>query len=476
VPVLSINAQRQINEFYCGPAATRAALSARGLTPSQAELATALGTTSNGTNSVVEVSKVLNQYLGAGTYEPTFIGGTDATEAQRNEFRSDLRKSIDAGFALVCNVVGKITTFDGEAYEYKGGHYVTAIGYDVTDDSVCVFDVNVKTYWTTTAKMATWIAGRGYSSAVNVTAPTPPPPDHAPAPELGAHVLFVDVSNHDRDRRGAALDWASMAGAGVGSVMVAKATEGNPNRSEWYEDPWFNEMQTGATLGGYGLRGAYHVLAKETEDSGLMAQINALRQKMDQKACTFGMIDVEPFQELADKGIVPDWWTVVRFNDLWATVERRKLIWYISRNMWNVLGSPDLTRIAGLLTCANYPNVKGTTPEAFYGLVKGNNGVGWTPYGGRTPDIWQFGSDAVIAGASALSDINAYRGTLADLAAALAPTPEAPPEPTPGPDPEPTACLFSPAALAEALRPFLLTKEDVGLVVRAELDRTKLGA
>lgn len=478
MPVLGIEFQRQINGWYCGPAATRVALSARGLLPSQAELASALGTTTNGTNSSNDVVRVLNEYLGAGTYESTFIGGGDATPAQRNEFRSDVRKSIDAGYAVVCNVVGTINTFDGEAFTYNGGHYVTVIGYDVQDDSVYVADINVKAYWTTTAEMATWIAGRGYSSVSNVAATPPPPPNPNPAPELGEHVLFVDVSNHDRNRKGSPLDWTAMANAGVGSVMVAKATEGNPTRPEWYEDPWFAEMQSGAVQGGYGIRGAYHCLAREEDDAGLMQQINALRARMDATGCTFGMIDVEPFKELADVGRVPDQWTVIRFNDLWYSIgERRKLVWYISRNMWKALGEFDLNRLTGLLTCANYPNVQGTTPEAFYGLVGGNGGVGWAPYGGRVPDFWQFGSDAVVAGASNLTDINAYRGTLAQLAAALAPIPLPPTEPIPEPEPEPTpGCAFNVAAIVSALRPLMLTKDEVQAIVRAEIDKTRLSS
>jgi peptidoglycan hydrolase-like protein with peptidoglycan-binding domain len=50
-------------------------------------------------------------------------------------------------------------------------------------------------------------------------------------------------------------------------------------------------------------------------------------------------------------------------------------------------------------------------------------GPGWAPYGGRTPDVWQFASTALIPGVrggQAGADINAYRGDLPALVQLLA--------------------------------------------------------
>lgn len=170
--------QIQQTGYWCGPAAVRVALSARGVVPSQQELAIKLGTTVNGTDSSNDVVRVLNQYLGAGIYEATFIPGQDATAAQRDEFRRDVHQSIDNGYAIVANVVGTIRPNDGGSYTYSGGHYVAIVGYDGSDN-VFVADIAAREYWVSVAAMATWIAARGYASST-VSAPAPPSPAGPP--------------------------------------------------------------------------------------------------------------------------------------------------------------------------------------------------------------------------------------------------------------------------------------------------------
>lgn len=56
----------------------------------------------------------------------------------------------------------------------------------------------------------------------------------------------------------------------------------------------------------------------------------------------------------------------------------------------------------------------------FRGLYPGDSSSRWTPYSGQTPAILQYTSSAVIGGQST-SDANAYRGTLAQLVALVAP-------------------------------------------------------
>src|SRR5690348_6255911 len=57
---LSYSFQWQQNYYYCGPAATRIALTARGYYYSQDYLAGQLGTTKYGTNSAADTTRVLN--------------------------------------------------------------------------------------------------------------------------------------------------------------------------------------------------------------------------------------------------------------------------------------------------------------------------------------------------------------------------------------------------------------------------------
>lgn len=80
--------------------------------------------------------------------------------------------------------------------------------------------------------------------------------------------------------------------------------------------------------------------------------------------------------------------------------------------------------LAGLgypLWNARYPlgSDAGAAPR-LYGLCGDDRGKGWNAYSGQTPAIWQFTSSATIAGQTTC-DANAYRGTLAELTALVAP-------------------------------------------------------
>lgn len=172
--VLNDNFAVQTTFWACGPFATHDALTVRGLNPSWQEVASSLHTTTNGTDSSNDVVRTLNAYLGP-IYGDVFIGGNDATLDQREALRVAVVASIDAGYALVANVVGPVAPSDGGAYNYPGGHYVTILGYANDGASVYVGDVAVRKYWVTIAQMATWIAGRGYSYAAHVPAVGPAP-------------------------------------------------------------------------------------------------------------------------------------------------------------------------------------------------------------------------------------------------------------------------------------------------------------
>jgi len=73
--------------------------------------------------------------------------------------------------------------------------------------------------------------------------------------------LYVDVSHYDRDRRGAPLDWATIAAAGLGGVMIARATYGDP---AVFAPPtrYFGEHVDGARAAGYRACGGYHNLIR----------------------------------------------------------------------------------------------------------------------------------------------------------------------------------------------------------------------
>lgn len=79
--------------------------------------------------------------------------------------------------------------------------------------------------------------------------------------------------------------------------------------------------------------------------------------------------------------------------------------------------------LAGLdypLWNARYPVSGAGSASAIYARAGGDSGKGWASYSGQVPAIWQFTSSATIAGQTTC-DANAYRGTLAELTALLAP-------------------------------------------------------
>ncbi len=160
--------QWQENGYYCGPAAVRIALTSRNLYYTQNDLAGQLGTTTDGTSSAADTTRVLNGLGQTGWYETKYIGGNYATDAQKALLRSDILLDIDRGYPLVTNIVGTAVDTDGDAHSYSGGHYITVIGYDAGGGIAKIADPadanGAGWYSMDTNLLADWIAGRGYSA------------------------------------------------------------------------------------------------------------------------------------------------------------------------------------------------------------------------------------------------------------------------------------------------------------------------
>ncbi|MFE9692579.1 C39 family peptidase [Micromonospora sp. NPDC005806] len=157
--------EAQPNYFYCGPASTRIALSAEGKEVSQDELAKQLGTTENGTDSAIDITRVLNEHTG-GKYKTTEIRDDVATKDQIERLRVDVKAAVDQGRPVVANVLGSALDIDGAAHSYPG-HYLTVVEYKNDGNTVLIADPaspNEPTYWMGVTDLANWIAGRGYSS------------------------------------------------------------------------------------------------------------------------------------------------------------------------------------------------------------------------------------------------------------------------------------------------------------------------
>lgn len=165
--LLSYQFAWQENGYFCGPAATRIALSARGVTPAQSQIAEVLGTTVNGTDSADNVTRGLNQYLNTSFYKSRFITGQAATQADVDQLQATVVNAISHGYAVVANIAGSTVDEKGNSHSYPGGHFLTVVGYGGGGQSVTIADPadaqGIGSYQLTTVKLANWIALRGYS-------------------------------------------------------------------------------------------------------------------------------------------------------------------------------------------------------------------------------------------------------------------------------------------------------------------------
>jgi len=163
---LSIDFQYQQTGYWCGPAATRIALSARISPPSQATLAAQLGTTTNGTDWIGQVTGVLNNNLGTGWYETKEMPNDPPTQAQRDLLWRDIILDIDNNYPIVANIVAPANNHPPGYPNYTIWHYFTVIGYDTSDSTVLIADpagFGPATYWLTFNQLATLIPPKGYS-------------------------------------------------------------------------------------------------------------------------------------------------------------------------------------------------------------------------------------------------------------------------------------------------------------------------
>lgn len=116
--LLSVPLYKQINSYYCGPTSVRMTLSYLGVSKTQAQLASQMGTTSSQGTYVYQVRNCLNSHLGSGTYKYVLTS--------QIAFSTGLRYSIDKSKPVICHVMtGALPHYSG----YNTGHYVVAKGY-----------------------------------------------------------------------------------------------------------------------------------------------------------------------------------------------------------------------------------------------------------------------------------------------------------------------------------------------------------
>ncbi|MBQ1025305.1 C39 family peptidase [Micromonospora sp. C95] len=164
---LGVRYEAQPNFYYCGPAAARNALSVQGKNIDVDTMAKEMRTTEAGTNSINDITPVLNKETGKDVYKSVEITDTKADDKQTDKLRDDIVRTVDNGRAVVANIAGTATDTDGTTHSFEGGHYISVVGYRDGGDTVTIADSAdpaQASYRMSIDALADWIATRGYTA------------------------------------------------------------------------------------------------------------------------------------------------------------------------------------------------------------------------------------------------------------------------------------------------------------------------
>lgn len=166
---LEVDYQVQETGYWCGPAATRIALSARLAPPSQTDLAAQLGTTENGTDDISQITGVLNANLGGSDYESKYMPDDPPSQEQKDLLWQDVVGGIDNNLPLVTNIVAPPGNQPpGYPSDQTIYHYFTVIGYDDANSTVLIADPasfsGNQIYWLSFDQLASLIPPKGYAA------------------------------------------------------------------------------------------------------------------------------------------------------------------------------------------------------------------------------------------------------------------------------------------------------------------------
>lgn len=219
--------------------------------------------------------------------------------------------------------------------------------------------------------------------------------DDAPAPtsaQSNPPICYgVDLSNHQPD-----INLKTIAEEGF-EFAILKATEGT-----WL-DPCFQQHYSAAREAGLHTA-AYAYVRSETSPQ---EHADALDDVVRAAAGDMGVpicLDIE-----SGSGTDPNHWRAI--HDEFTSRGYLVILTYLPRWYWQQVGSPDLAD-TGLppLWSSHYVEPQRGYASAIY--QRAGTG-GWCSYGGLLVDLWQFSSEATVAGHAI--DVNAYLGDPRDL-------------------------------------------------------------
>lgn len=220
-------------------------------------------------------------------------------------------------------------------------------------------------------------------------------------------IYGVDVASYQGNP-----SWSRVYEAGV-RFAFSKVTQ-----STNYVNPTWSHNKAGMLgLGDRFLGGAYHFL----HGGDGAAQARFFLSKAGDVSKLAVALDVEAGG--ADAATSRAW--VKEFKRLTGG---HPVIGYYPRWYWDQTGRPDLS-FFDTIWQSRYVSGSGS-PTGLFSRVPA---AWWTTFGSEPISILQFSSSGTVAGISGHCDVNAYRGTLAELRALALGTPQSPPAPVPKP-------------------------------------------
>ena len=228
------------------------------------------------------------------------------------------------------------------------------------------------------------------------------PGEASAAPADPAVRFGIDISEH---QDGLALSRAKSEGI---EFVIIRLCDGT------YRDRVFRSHLEDAERNGL-LVSTYWYLRAPSEGTSIAQQVDVIDQQMGGRRDLGVWIDVESVDRTGRK--------LLTAADVWAAkreLEKRGYYvpgiysgaWY-----WEHMpgGEPSMEGL-GYLWVSHYGQNRTGVPSATYSADGGSNHPGWGyPLGDRKPDLLQFGSNGMVAGHHPV-DVNAFRGSLADLA------------------------------------------------------------
>ena len=244
-----------------------------------------------------------------------------------------------------------------------------------------------------------------------------------PVGKQGGTIYGIDISEHND---GLSCVRAKQEGIDFAIIRLCDGT---------HVDRVFHSHLADAEQAGM-LVSTYWYLRAPSEGTTIAQQVDVIDRQMGGRRDLPVWIDVESIDERFPPGDPRHY--LLRGEDVWEAkreLERRGYrvpgvysgAWY-----WEHMpgGEPSMQGL-GALWCSNYGDNNGVgAPRALYVSEGGDRHPGWDyPVGDRKPDLLQYGSRGTVAGRPNV-DINAYRGTKAELRALLSGKPAQDEEPT----------------------------------------------